>query len=203
MRTRDIVTSALATAVSLLAGLPLALAAEGPGHGGGHGEHGFDIGTFAFQLFNFGVLLFIVIRLGGGAVNKALQTRHDKMKTELEEASRLRADAEARLAVQTQRLDHLEKEVTGLRGRMADEAASEKARLIAASEDRARRIEHETRFLLDQQVKQAEVSFRAEVASAAARVAEELLRWQVNADDQRRLAEGFVSQVANPGGRKS
>lgn len=166
-------------------------------HGAGeHGEgHAIDGKTLALQLFNFAVLLFILIKFGGGAINKALGARHEKMKRDLQESQQLRAEAETRLKSQEARLANLQQELTELRQSMKDSAESEKRRLIEASEARALRIDAETRFLLDQQIKQAELSFKAEVASAAARIAEEIVRRSVTYADQQRLISTFVSEV--------
>lgn len=167
---------------------------EGAAHGEGHAVDGRTLGL---QLFNFGVLLFIMIKFGGSAINKSLRTRHDKMKLDLDEAQRLRAEAEARFKEQEARLGNLQDELAVLRKSMKDSADHEKARLIEASEARALRIAEETRFLLDQQVKQAELSFKAEVASAAAQIAEQIVRRSVNQGDQQRLVSSFVADLAN------
>lgn len=164
-----------------------------PGHG--EGAHGIDGKVLAFQLFNFGLLIFILVKFAGGALNKSLRERHDKMKVDLEEAERLRADAESKLKAEEGRLANLEQEVVSLRKSMQDNAEQERQRLIAAAEARVARMEEETRFLLDQQIKQAELSFKAQVAAAAARIAEDLVRRQVNSDDQQRLVTSFVAEV--------
>lgn len=183
----------------------LAWAQEHAGHGE-HGEHGapsIDGKALALQLFNFGVLLFILIKFGGSAINKSLRSRHDKMKADLDEAQRLRAEAETRLKTQEARLANLQQELTDLRQSMKDSAEAEKRRLIEVAEARAQRIEEETRFLLDQQVKQAEQNFKAEVANAAARIAEEIVRRSVNTSDQQRLVSSFVTDIAAPAQRNA
>lgn len=169
---------------------------------GAHGEevegaehHGIKPMTLALQLFNFGVLVFILVKFGGGAVNKALQQRHDQLKSDLEESARLRTAAEARLREYETRMRNLEAELATMIANLKREAEGEKLRLIAGAEERVRRIQDETRFLLDQQVKDAELRFRAEIAAAAAQVAEELLKRSVTADDQRRLAATFIGDV--------
>ena len=113
---------------------------------------------------------------GGKAINKALASRHEQMKRDLEEAAQARTTAEGRLAHQERRMANLEKEIAALRASIKEEAVNEEQRLVAAAEDKARRIQDETRFLLDQQVKEAELRFRAEVAGTAVRVAEEIVR---------------------------
>ncbi len=161
-----------------------------------HGEHGIDGKVLALQLFNFAVLIFILVKFAGGALNKALRGRHDKMKVDLDEAQRLRTDAETKLKAQEARLINLENEIISLRKSMQESAEGEKQRMIAAAEARVVRMEEETRFLMEQQVKQAELNFKAEVATATARIAEALVRRQVNDSDQQRLVTSFVAEVA-------
>ena len=171
---------------------------EGAAHAdeGGHGEHhGIDGKTLAFQLINFALLVGILGFVGGRAINKALAARHEQMKRDLEEAHQARAAAEARLAQQERRLANLEKEIVGLRASVKDEALKEEQRLLAAAEEKARRIQDETKFLMDQQVKEAERRFREEVAGTAVRIAEEIVRRSVRPDDESRLNQSFISDL--------
>jgi len=51
-------------------------------------------------------------------------------------------------------------------------------------------------------VKEAELRFRAEVAQAALKIADELLRRQVNGGDEQRLVQNFVAELgAGPQGK--
>ncbi len=171
--------------------------AEEAGHGAAAEHHGIDAKTLALQLLNFGALLFILIRFAGPAVNKALKARHEQLKTDLDEANRLRLAAEARFKVQEQRLANLELEIATMRDNIRKEAESEKARLIAAAEERARRIQQDTRFQLEQQVKEAEIRFKQEVAAAAVKIAENLLRKSVGSEDEQRLTQGFIKEMSS------
>jgi F-type H+-transporting ATPase subunit b len=162
----------------------------------GQGEHeGIDPKTLALQVLNFGVLLFILVKFGGKAINKSLRDRHEQLKADMDEATRLRAAAEVRFKEQEKRLQNLEQELEAMRQAILKEAEHEKARIIAAAEERAKRVQDETRFQLDQQVKEAELRFRAEVAQAALKIADELLRRSVNGGDEQRLVQSFVAEL--------
>jgi F-type H+-transporting ATPase subunit b len=182
----------LTIAATLTSGAGFALA-----EGHEHAVHaGFSATTFALQLLNFGVLLFLLIWFGGRAMNKALRARHEQLKTDIGEAARLRDEATKKFEAQEQRVRDLEKEIAALRASMHQEAEREQARLLEAAQERAKRISDEMRFQLDQQVKTAELSLRAEVASASVKLAEELVRKAVDMDDERRLAQEFVAGFA-------
>jgi F-type H+-transporting ATPase subunit b len=156
--------------------------------------------SLAFQLINFGVLLFILIKFGGPAIGKALAARHEQLKAELAAAAEARASALARLEQQDQRLAALEREIVDIRGGIQREAEAEKARLIALAEERSRRIREETSFALEQQVKEAELRLRHEAGLAAVQLAEQLVRKSLDARDQQRLVDAFVGDVAPRGG---
>ena len=170
-------------------------------HGEGHGEHaGFSGKTFALQLINFGVLLFILIWFGGRAMNKSLRARHEQIKADINEAARLHAEAAQKFKAQDQRVVDLEKEIAALRASLRQDAEREQARLLEGAQERAKKIQDEMRFQLNQQVKEAELLLRAEVASASVKLAEELVRKSMNTDDERRLAQEFVAGFEGPSG---
>jgi F-type H+-transporting ATPase subunit b len=120
------------------------------------------------------------------------------LKTTIESAANQRALAEQRFREQDARLANLEQELAALRAAMKEEGMRERVRLLAGADEKAKRIQDETRFQLDQQVKEAELRLRAEVASTAVKVADELLKRSVSADDERRLAQDFAAGAGAP-----
>jgi F-type H+-transporting ATPase subunit b len=166
----------------------------GAEHEGAH----IDGGQLAAQLLNFGALVFVLVFFGGKAINKALLARHQQLKTEMAAAAEAKAAAEARLAVQEKRLAALEQEIASIRAGIKEEAEVEKARLIALAEERANRIKEETSFLLQQQVKEAELTLRHEAGKATVEMAEQLIRKAMSPADQQRMVDAFVSDVATP-----
>ena len=171
------------------------VAAENPGEGHGEGAPEVDAKKLIFQFVNFGVLLFILVKFGGGAMNKALKARHEQLKADLASAAELKAAAEVKLAEQEKRLSSLETEIADMRRTLALEAEGEKARLIAAAEERVGRIKTETAFLIEQQVRDASERLRRESAEAALKIAEEILRRSIGAADQQKLLDTFVGNV--------
>lgn len=163
-----------------------------------HGEEGapaIDPKKLGLQILNFGVLVFILVKFGGGAINKMLRGRHEQLKADLASAAELRSAAEAKLKKQEARLSSLENEIAEMRRNLKAEAEAEKVRLIAASEERAARIKAETAFLIEQQVRDADLRLRRESADAALKIAEEILKRSIGAADQQRLVEAFVGDV--------
>ena len=196
-----------ALAIALVTVEPALARAEGEAaanEGAGEAEAApkLDTGKLALQLVNFAVLAAVLGFFGGKAINKALLARHQQLKADLASASEARSSAERRVAEQDKRLTSLETEIEAIRTGIKQEAEDEKRRLIATAEERARRIGEETKFLLDQQVKEAEVTLRREVAEAAVKIAEQIVIKSLDGRDQQRLLDTFVADVATPGDSK-
>jgi F-type H+-transporting ATPase subunit b len=166
---------------------------------GEHGAPALDGGRLAAQFFNFAALIAILYFAGRKPVSQALLARHEQLKSELAAAAEVRAAAQARLEKQEKRLAALEHEIADIATGIKQEAESEKARMIAAAEERARRIREEATFMIDQQVKEAEVQLRREAARAAVDAAERVVRANFGAADQQRLVDSFVADVAGNG----
>jgi F-type H+-transporting ATPase subunit b len=169
-------------------------------HGGGeHGAPAIDATRLAAQLVNFALLIGILYFAARKPVSQALLARHQQLKSELAAAAEVRAAAQARLEKQEKRLAALEHEIADIKTGIKQEAEAEKVRLIAAAEERARRIRDEAKFMIDQQVKEAEVELRREAARAAVEAAERMVRANFGAADQQRLIDTFVADVAGNG----
>jgi F-type H+-transporting ATPase subunit b len=194
----------LALGAALVAVAPAAARAEeeaAAAHEGGHEEAEetpkLDTTRLTFQLINFAVLAAILGFFGGRAINKALLARHQQLKADLASAAEARTAAEARAAEQQRRLESLETEIANIRAGIKQEAEDEKKRLVAAAEVRAKAIGEETKFLLDQQVKEAEITLRREVAEAAVKIAGEIVKKSMSGGDQQRFVDTFVNDVAS------
>lgn len=179
---------------------PRAASAEANDAGGGqaaaeHHAPEIHFKSLGFQLLNFGVLLFLLVKFGGPPVNKALEARHEQLKVDLAAAAAARAAAEARLRTQEARLAALEQEIADIRAGVQQEADAEKARLLAQAAERAKRTREETSFAIEQQIKEAEGRLRREVALAAVDEAEQMVRRSLDARDQQRLVDTFITEV--------
>ena len=166
-------------------------------HAAEQGEHheGIDPTKLALQFLNFGVLLFLLIKFGGSAINKSLRARHEQLKSDLEEAARLRATAELRFKEQEQRLANLENELETMRQSIHKEAEAEKARIIAAAEEQAQRLKADAEKQITAEIERARLELKRGVAEAAVAAAEQLLQKQIGADDQRKMAEKYVTSL--------
>ncbi|MET0411633.1 MAG: ATP synthase F0 subunit B [Polyangiaceae bacterium] len=193
-------------------------AAEAGGHGGHHGDphpnwfHGLlgekdgvepsllwrPKGTpppYLSNLINTLALAFVLVKLAKGPIVNGLRTRREKLLKGIDEASRMKSEAEKSLAEYRQRLDNIDSEITRVRDEMRSANEAERQRILGDAEQRRVRVESEARLLVEQELAALHEQLRRETVIAALRSARELLRTQTTNEDQRRLSEVFLEDL--------
>ena len=125
---------------------------------GGHGELTF-MGVITSREFQGTIVNFVALLLLFGWVirkkgNPALAERRKQVEAELEEAQRLRAEAEKRHMETATRLEKLDQEMVQIRADMIKAGEAERDRIVAQAEEKAARMRKDTSFLIEQQIKQ-------------------------------------------------
>lgn len=174
---------------------------------GGHGELSL-IGVlnstdFWAQVFNFLGLVTILVVFGRKPLQTFLETRRQTVEIGIAEGTKLKLAAEAKHKEYSERIAQIDEELAKLRSDILKAARTEKERIIAEAEERAKRTRAETDELIAQQMQQLQVTLSREVVDAAVSAAEKILQGALKADDQQRLAQDYVKQVASlsKGGR--
>jgi len=150
---------------------------------------------FQGTLINFIVLVGLigwVIRKKG---NPALAARRAEVEKELEEARRLRAEAEKRHQETATRLEKLDQEMIQIRGEMIKAGEAERDRIVEQAEEKAARVRKDTGFLIEQQMKQLRKELTQHAANAAIIAAQDLLRERTTQADQDQLAEAYLKRL--------
>jgi F-type H+-transporting ATPase subunit b len=193
-------------------------------HGAGHGEHAgnthhgvqnwwsWDYGPnakdpahkdlpppFGFALINFAIFFGIMMKLAGRPIREMVKSRHETIRKDLDEAAKLRKLAQAKLEEYGNKVKDVESEVAALIAQIRKEAEADKARIIAAAEEQARKIKSDAERQMAAEVARASAELRREVIDVAVASAEEMLKKQIGADDQRKMAEKYVVEVERTG----
>lgn len=150
---------------------------------------------FQGTVFNFLVLVGLLVWVVRSKVNPLLAARRAEVEQELAEAQRLRAEAERRHRETASRLQKLDEEMVQIRAEMVKAGEAERDRIVAQAEEKAARIRKDTQFFIEQQVKQLRKDLMQEAASAAVQAAHELLEKATTEGDQDRLAESYLSRL--------
>lgn len=151
---------------------------------------------FVFMLLNFGLLLLILGKFGGPIASKLARDRHDQIKTALDEAAKLREQAQNKLTEYETRIKDVDAEVKKLVDGIRADADADKARILAAAAKQAEQLKREADQRIAAEIDLARASLQREVAVAATGATEKLLREKLTGDDQTKLVTTFIGSVA-------
>ncbi len=177
---------------------------ESAEHGDGHDAHGgavsFEALTHSIDFWgavvNFTLLALLFFKFGLPKINAGLAAKREEIQAQLEEAKRLKEEAEAKHAEYEKKLAGLDAELERVEKEMRETGEAERDRIIAEAEQKAHRMRQEAEFLIAQRVKQLESTLTREAVDAAIQAAEEALTKNTNAEDQTRLAQAYLTAIA-------
>ena len=158
-----------------------------PAHAAGDG--------LLFPTINFVILfvtLFILLRKPVGTY---FETRRGAIRTDLEEAAKLKSDAEAHFARWQRKLDDLQDELDGIRNMSRERADAERESLLEDARRSADRIRQDAAAAVDQEVRRARATLHDEASKLAVELAAGILREQVTEQDRDRLLEEFIGRI--------
>lgn len=127
-----------------------------------------------------------------------LKDRHAGIRKELAEAAAVKDVASSQLAEIDRKLKALPGEIAQLRQRGAEEIAAEEQRISAQAAAERERLLEQTRREIDVQLRLAKRELVEHAADLAVQLAGERLQQQMTPDDQQRLVDRYLGQVAAP-----
>ena len=155
----------------------------------------FDFWTFLFEIVNFVVLAYVLHRLLYRPLRAAIDKRRAADAQAHADAEQARADAIAMQKQLQSQLADIEKQRLEAIRATREAAEAERRKLIADGEKMVARRQEEARHAIELQREDALRSLRAEVNSAAAELAERLLREAADATLQQQLIKRLVETL--------
>ncbi len=152
---------------------------------------------FVFMLVNFALLLGILAKWGRPAARKIAETRHEQIKSALDEAKKLRDEAAKKLADYESRIKDVDAEVAKLMAGIRADAEADKKRILEAAERQAAQMKRDAELRIAAEIELARADLAREVTAAAATATEKLLRDRTTADDQKKLVSTFISGMSS------
>lgn len=163
------------------------------GGGGGHGEsheiNWYFLGGQIFTFFIFAIGLFVVAKK---PIKAYFLARHTEVKTAVEEAQRAKADAQAKARQYEEKMKDIDSELKKLAATFQTSAAAEKQRLLDEAAATAQRIQKDAEAMIQTELEKAQQKLRQETVDLALTLAEEILKKELKADDQKRLVTEFT-----------
>lgn len=169
------------------------------GHGGaetagsaGHSGHGPSrVWVWANFFLLGGGLGYLAAKQGG----PFFKQRGEQIRKGIEEASRLKTDAEARAAAIEKRLASLAADIEQLRQQGAREMAAESERIASESRQAAARIRADAEQEIAAAAKSARRQLRIYAADLALQLAEEKIRAELTAESDAGLLQDFAGRL--------
>lgn len=153
---------------------------------------------FLFTLINFALLVYLLVRFTRKPLGGYLAERYEKIKTDLDEAARLREEAAKKLAEVDGRLANLDKEIGELKAAVAEDAELERQRIIENAEKEAEALVGASERTLQVELERAKRQLEVSAIQAALQAAEKLLKKEVGEQDARRMHEEYFAQIEDP-----
>lgn len=171
-------------------------AASAAHEGGEEAPHEESIVAVIARLVNFGVLAGALVYFLRTPIAAYLSDRGSQIRADLVNAEQTRRAAAAQIAEIDRKMQALPGELEALRVQGAREIAAEEERIRAAAAAERDRLLEQARRDIDMQVKIAERNLVAHAADLAVGVATERIKKNITGDDQQRLVDRYVQQIA-------
>ena len=163
--------------------------------GNGHTDSGVILKDFLYRCFNFilmvGVLAYFVTK----PIRKGLKSRRDEIEKTLADARAAKEAAEAKHREYSAKLARATEEIATLTEAIRRDGELEREKILAAAKQLAVKIEKEADNKAVSVVAKARIELREEAARLAVELAEDMLKKQVSADDQKRLVDEYMQKV--------
>jgi F-type H+-transporting ATPase subunit b len=178
---------------------------EAPSHEQPKDINWFDISNheqpaYGAMVLNFVLLIWMYVALGKKPIAEALKNRRASVAKEIEEAKRMRDEAEARAEKYQLKLKNLEGELKEARESLLAAGGADRDRIVREAEEKALRMAKDAAFMVEQESKQMSAELTRNAVEMAMAAAEEILKKRITPADQERLAEDYLAQI---GGRKA
>jgi F-type H+-transporting ATPase subunit b len=154
---------------------------------------------FGALALNAGLLYFLLFKFGRKPIGDALRQRKLGIMKGIEDAAKMKAEAEAHLAEYQKKLDDVDQEVARIRREMKATGEVESARILSEAKERRARMERDARTLIEQELKAAREGLLRDTVRAAVKSAEITLTAKIGDSDQHRLGEEYLVSIKASG----
>lgn len=190
----------LAASLGLAASAAPALAASEEHAEGAHGEaaHGAVHGPdrkFYFSVFNFAVLLGVLVWGYRKYAAETFPNRRKALEQAIREAGAAKAAAEAQYKEYRDKVHNLDREIEALTAQFKRDAEADRDRLVAEAEAAAVKVLENAEKSAALEVVRARSELRAEAASLAVELAEKIVTERLTAEDRERLVREYVAEL--------
>jgi F0F1-type ATP synthase membrane subunit b/b' len=155
---------------------------------------------FIFMVLNFALLFALLAWKGGPIARKAAEERHDQIKNALEEAAKLREQAQGKLTELESKLKSADAEIKAMVDGIRKDAETDKARILDNAEKLAAQMKRDAESRIAAEIEAARAALTREVTDAATTATEKILRDKLMPGDQSKLVTTFIADLGTAKG---
>ncbi|MFH1147287.1 MAG: F0F1 ATP synthase subunit B [Pseudomonadota bacterium] len=168
-------------------------------HGGGE-HHGYGpekIKDLIWRVMNFAVLAGVLTWALKKPMGKMLSDRQAGIKQKFADLEAQKAEMEKLYAEHEKKLASVEQEAKKIMQEYVEQGKAEKARIILEANKTADLIKKQADLSVQQEVKRAKVVLSAEIAQHAVKLAEDLIKKNLDQSDHQRLIDDYIAKVVH------
>ncbi len=158
-------------------------------------DSGVLIKDFVYRVFNFTIVVGILIYFLAKPLKKGLSGRRDEIEQALAEAEQVKLAAEAKFAEYDQKLATANAEILEISAAIKREGELEKEKIISSARDMATKIEQEAEKAAALEIAKARKELQAEAVRLSVELAEDLLKKNFTSADDTRLIDEYMQKV--------
>ena len=162
---------------------------------GGHVDSGVLLKDFLYRCFNFALLVGLLAYFLTKPIRKGLKARTEEIAKMLADAEAAKEAAEAKHLEYSEKLSKATEEIAKLSDSIRHDGEVEREKILVAAKEMAIMIEQEAESKASSVVAKARTELREEAARLAVELAEDMLKKQVSAEDQKRLVDEYMQKV--------
>jgi len=155
---------------------------------------------FGIWIFDAALLYGFLIAKTKKPLREALRNRKASILRGMDEAARMKREAEIRLQEYEDKLARIDEDVERVRREMREAAAAERTRILAEARARRDRMESDAKALVAQELAAAADTIKSKMIAGAVSSAVAAIKAKVGADDQQRLADEYLTGLGRAGG---
>lgn len=168
-----------------------AMAAQAAGDGGGQNK----MVDLLWRTLNFAALMAILIYFLKKPIANFFSDRREAIRAELEELEAKRQEVVQAYKESESKMSSLESSAEEIVAEAVRQGEAERERILAEAERAAANMKRQAEMAVQNELTMAKARLRAEIAEEAARVAEEMVRKNLQPDDDARMIAGSLERV--------
>lgn len=151
--------------------------------------------SWVFKIFNFAVLVAILVKFAGKPLINFLRSRSEGVKAKLDEADKLFKEAEALKKEYEARLSKLDGEIEAFKKTVQEDTEKEKKKILTEATEFANRIKEQANITYQQELREMTSKIKEEIAKLTMAHAEKLIVEKYNSKDHEQIVDEFIEKL--------